>query len=263
MAIITNDLQLTGAMGNITAYKMRGSDKIIVRRKGGASKEQMKHSPAFERTRENNTEFGGCSNAGKVIRQVLFPVKHLADYNFSSTLNKLTKKIQLLDTVGERGKRSILLSRYAYLLEGFQLNKANPFDSIIRHPATCSIERKRGKATIALPELVQGINFMVPWKYAFFRFIITMGLVRDIVYRENSYSSSEQIPPPETMFTDWQPVKQSFAARSISLQFKGPGVVNDTKAIMVGIGIEMGEPITNLVMERVKYAGSAKILAVG
>ncbi len=114
-----------------------------------------------------------------------------------------------------------------------------------------------------IPELVQGINFMLPWKYAFFRFIITMGLVRDIVYRENSYSSSEQIPPPETMLTDWQPLKQSFATQSISLQFNVPDVVNDTKAIIVGIGIEMGEPITNLVMERVKYAGSAKILAIG
>ncbi len=115
----------------------------------------------------------------------------------------------------------------------------------------------------ALPELVQGINFMVPWKCAFFRFIITMGLVRDIVYEKNSYSSSEQIPSPETMLTDWQPLKQSFAEQNISLQFKVPGVVNDTKAIIVGIGIEMGEPITNLVMERVKYAGSAKILAIG
>lgn len=263
MAIITSDLQFTGTMDNITAYKMKGSDKIIVRRKGGASKEQIKHSPAFVRTRENNTEFGGCSNAGKIIRQVLFPVKHLADYNFSSTLNKLTKNIQLLDTVGERGKRSILLSRYAYLLEGFQLNKINTFDSIIRHPVTCSIERNRGKAIIALPELVRGINFMVPWKCAFFRFIITMGLVRDIVYKEGSYSCGEPIPPPEIMSTDWQPLKQSFAAQNISLQFNVPGVVNDTKAIIVGIGIEMGDPITNLVIERVKYAGSAKILAVG
>lgn len=33
MTIITNDLHLTGIMGSITAYKMRGSGKIIVRRK--------------------------------------------------------------------------------------------------------------------------------------------------------------------------------------------------------------------------------------
>lgn len=172
MAIITNDLHLTGAMSSITAYKMNGSDKIIVRRKGDASKEQMKHSPAFERTRENNTEFGGCSNADKIIRQVLSPVKRLADYNFSSTLNKLMKKIQLLDTVGERGKRSILLSRYAYLLEGFQLNKANPFDSIIRHPATCSIERKRGKSPLRFPNWCRELILWYPGNTPFFGLLL-------------------------------------------------------------------------------------------
>ena len=34
MAILTNDLHFTDTMGNIPAYKMKGSDKIIVRGKG-------------------------------------------------------------------------------------------------------------------------------------------------------------------------------------------------------------------------------------
>jgi hypothetical protein len=262
MAIVTNDLTFIGAMPGFTVYKMKGSDKIIVRRKGGASKEKIKHSPTFERTRENNTEFGGCANASKVIRNVLTPIKHLSDYNFSSTLNKLTKKIQLLDTMGERGKRSVLLARYGYLLEGFQLNKKNPFDSIIRHAAACSIDRETGRAIVDLPELVPGINFMDPWPNTIFRFIVTMGLVRDVVFKDNSYRSSEQLPLPETVCTEWASLKQTFAAQRISLQLKELSALSDTKVIMVGIGMEVGQLISNLLMEQVKYAGSAKILAV-
>jgi len=264
MAILNEGFNFTGRVGNLIAYKRKDDDKIIIRMKSaGVSKEEIRNSPAFQRTRENNAEFGACGSASKAIRRALYPVKHLADYNFTPILSKLAKGIQVLDTVGERGKRSILLSRHGHLLEGFQLNRLRPFDSIIRRPVTCSIERTTGTAIIRLPELLSGVNFMTSPKYALFRFIITMGLVPDIVHKNNSYKSGEQIPSPETVFTEWHRVKQSFEARSIPLQLKEPGALTDTKMILVAIGIEMGIPVTNQIVERIEYAGGAKILAIG
>jgi len=263
MAYFTNGIAFIGAIGNMTAYKMKGTDKIIVRSKGGASKAQIKHSPGFERTRENNTEFGGCSYASKAIRQVLFPVKHLADYNFTSTLTKLAKHIQLQDKVGDRGQRSILLSRHSYLLDGFQLNKKNTFDYVVRHPAGCFIERETGSAEIQLPALNPGFNLVAPWQYPFFRFIITFGMVADVVCKESNYQSQEKLLLPTTAHTEWQPVKQDFEAQRIVLQIRDLAELDDTKTLLVGIGIEMGMPITNEVIDVVKYAGCAKILATG
>lgn len=264
MAILTEGLNFTGTVGNLVAYKRKGDDKIVIRMKSpGASKRDIKNSPAFQRTRENNAEFGACSGASKAIRQVLYPVKHLADYNFTATLIKLTKGIQVQDTVGERGKRSILLSRYGHLLEGFLLNRLNSFDNIIRHPVVCSIDRTTGSASIKLPELMLGMNFMTSRKYALFRFIITMGLAQDIVYKDNSYVINEPIPLPETAFTKWQPVVQPFEAQHISMQLKEPGALSDNRTILMGIGIEMGVPVTNQVIERIAFSGAAKILAIG
>ncbi|MET3878885.1 hypothetical protein [Chitinophaga sp. OAE865] len=264
MAILTEGINFIGRIGNLNAYKLKGSDKIIVRKNtAGPSKADIQSSPTYQRVRENITEFGACSSASKAIRQVLYPVKHLADYNFTPTLCKLAKNIQVMDTAGERGKRSILLSRYGHLLEGFQLNRINTFDSIIRHPVACSINRETGSATIKLPALVLGINFITSRNYARFRFVATIGLVPDIVYKVNNYKSSEQTSLPEVIFTEWQSLQQSFEAQSITMQLKELNALSDTKTIMVGIGIEMGVSLSNQVVERIKHAGAAKILAVG
>ena len=59
MAKLDGTIQFTGSLQNLSFYKMRGSDKIIVRKKGGPSRKQVKHSPNFENTRHNNSEFGG------------------------------------------------------------------------------------------------------------------------------------------------------------------------------------------------------------
>lgn len=263
MAFLTNGINFTGSLGKLSAYKVRGSDKIIVRTKGGASKAQIRQSPSFARTRENNTEFTGCGYAVKSIRQVLFPVKHLADYNFTSTLVKLAKSIQLLDTTGNRGQRSIDLSRHRYLLEGFQLNRKNTFDSVLRHPVQCTIERETGTAEVQLPNLIPRLNLLLPWQYPFYRFIITFGIIPDIEFNGTSYKSVEKQPLPASAHTVWQPVKQPFPAQRIVLPLADLAVLNDASTLAVGIGIEMGTPVTDQLIERVKYVGCGKILATG
>ncbi|SEW44624.1 hypothetical protein [Chitinophaga arvensicola] len=263
MAILSGGITFTGKLGNLCAYKVKGSDKIIIRTKGGASKEQIKESPGFQRTRENNTEFAGCAYAAKAIRRQLFPLKHLADYNFTSTLTKLAKNIQLLDKVSDRGKRSIQLSHYGHLLEGFQLNQQNPFDSMLRHPVRCTVERETGSATITVPQLLPGLNLMLPWQYSFFRIIAIIGLVGDITCKKEDYSSIEKNGPPVTATTQWQSVTQPLDAQDLTLQLRDLHQLDDTKTILVGIGIEMGKPYSNKIIHPVKYAGAAKILATG
>ena len=48
MAISKSIMQLEGSIADVSMYKMHGSDKVVVRTKGGPSKNQIETKPQFE-----------------------------------------------------------------------------------------------------------------------------------------------------------------------------------------------------------------------
>ena len=52
---------MTGSISNVSFYTRRGSDKMIARSKGGASKEKIKSAPEFEGFRLQQKEWKGCT----------------------------------------------------------------------------------------------------------------------------------------------------------------------------------------------------------
>ena len=265
MAILTNGPGFTGRLQNMTAYKMNGSDKIILRAKGGASKNKVLHSPSFARTRENFTEFGGCARATRDIRLAIHPVKHLADFNFTATLNALTKKIQLMDQVNERGKRAVCISQYRYLLEGFQLNRGHTFDSVVRHPLRYTMDRETASASVQLPELVPGLNLHIPWHNPLFRFVLALGFVPDRTFSGPGYGmrNDTQHFPVATVCTSWHSVSQPAAAELNGLELGLSGGMAEENTMLLSVGVEMGVPVSAAVTDVVKRVGCGKILGVG
>ena len=59
-------IKLKGTIGDITFYKTQ--DGHLAREKGGVEASRIKNDPAFQRTRENGSEFGRAGTAGKVLR---------------------------------------------------------------------------------------------------------------------------------------------------------------------------------------------------
>ena len=57
MAIVKGFMQITGSIQGVSFYTRRGSDKVIMRTKGGATKDQIAHSPKFEKMRMQQKEF--------------------------------------------------------------------------------------------------------------------------------------------------------------------------------------------------------------
>ena len=143
MARVKNLDQITGSLKNLSFYTRKGSDQIFVRTKGGASKEKIKRSPEFENVRKSNKEFGGCSKMSKQIRLTFFGLEHVADYNLSSVLCSLAKNIQKTDTINPVGERAIRLSLFRAMLQGFNFNTTNRFDSVLRIPLQGSINREK------------------------------------------------------------------------------------------------------------------------
>jgi hypothetical protein len=259
MAQLIGEILFTGSMQNLSAYKMRGSDKIILRKKGGPSKKQIKHSPRFDLTRRNNREFGGRAQAAAHIKRILQPLLFLADYNITGPLNALLKPIQKMDTGSEWGKRNIMLTKHSRLLEGFTLNRRYLFDSIVRTPVSGMIHKEQ--AIVDIPALLPGINFIVPGNYAWYKFIAVTGLVPDLYYTEHGYfPKGERNYFPDLTYTDWLPVNTP--APTGKLIIKGiPKNKPKTCSIMLALGIAFGVMQKNNI-EPVKYVGGAKVIGV-
>ena len=144
MAVLKSLSEFEGSIGNITAYKRRDSDKTFLRTKGGVSKKRIKKDKKFERTRELNSEWGGCAKAAAMIRDLFVHHQSVADYNLSGPLTAIAKEIQMRDPSNKRGERAILFSRFGHLIEGFQLNQKNTFESGIRGNVDVQFLRAEG-----------------------------------------------------------------------------------------------------------------------
>ncbi|MET6996451.1 hypothetical protein [Chitinophaga defluvii] len=265
MAILKNALQFTGGISGLSAYTMKGSDKIILRTKGGPTKAQIKKSPNHSNTRLYISEFGGASKAASWIRYAITPVKHLNDYRYGAALTALCKHLQRLDKVSVLGERGIAVSQHRYLLEGFHLNKQHTLDHVIRHPLTYAIQRDTGAATIHIPQLQPGINLHIPWQQTHYRFIISLGVVRDCTYRaDHAYNSPDSFPALSTahLHSSWHSAEQPLEAQSFTLQLNRPEPLQDNMSVVLAFGIEMG-PVLYPNKRRKDIPGCAKIIAVG
>jgi hypothetical protein len=69
MAKQTGIIKLKGTIGGISFYKT--SDGHLAREKGGVDKNRIQNDPAFQRTRENGSEFGRAGKGGKVLRNAI------------------------------------------------------------------------------------------------------------------------------------------------------------------------------------------------
>lgn len=263
MAKLKYGIQFTGSVANLTAYTMRGTEGIVLRSKGGASRQQIRTSPAFEQVRRNNVEFSGRAVASKWIMKALWPQKALADYNTAGPLNALLKPIQELDLHSAWGQRHVQLSKAPALLAGFSLNRKNVFDSIVRTPLFFEIDTSRSVARIEVPPLLKGINFFPPGNHQLYSIVGVLGVVPDLFFNHGRYEPSSELYA-ESRFvvaeTQWSSVFENTTSQTVDLvsAFRPP----DTHAtLLLSVGIRYGALMNNGFVQQVAYAGSAKVLA--
>lgn len=123
MATYESLIKITGTVGDLVFYSLNG--KNVVRKKSGFNKKAFKKSPSYEKVRQNSSEFGHCSKAGKLIRSCIDGyIKEAGDPLLYQSFAKLMTDIKDLDTVSERGKRSVekglMTEKGIELLKAFQ-----------------------------------------------------------------------------------------------------------------------------------------------
>lgn len=265
MAKLSGTLAFTGSMGGVSAYRMRGVEKIVLRQKGGPSKQQVKNSPVFALTRRYNEECKGRMLLVKHINLAMQGVRHLYDYNYSGALAAVCQQVQAADTMNELGNRSVLLSQAGFLLEGFTINKYQPFDTVVKYPLAPTVNRASGTALISLPELVPGLHITNPKQQPLYRLVFALGLVPDIIYDE-SWKVYRPVPAAGTgsvaVHTPWYTAGENSPPQEITLQLTDYQPMQG-QSILLSAGIEYGQPKTGGYVQGTKYAGAGKVLKVG
>jgi hypothetical protein len=92
-------------------------------------------SPAFERVRENFTEFGRCSKAGKFLRRRLGNLFTVCDSFCYQRMTQLMSNIKNFDRLSPRGKRMVSIGlgtpEGKELFYNFAYNAACPLQKIV------------------------------------------------------------------------------------------------------------------------------------
>ncbi|MCG2614734.1 hypothetical protein LZZ85_10600 [Terrimonas sp. NA20] len=237
MGKLENGLQFTGTVGLFSAYRMKDSDEIRVRARRSRSGKKVKELQP--RVQENISEFMLSSYAAGAIRHCLRDIRHLATFNFTPKLTSLSRKIQKLDPVSARGQRNVLISQHPSYFAGFDLNRKNTFDSIIRHPLQYSIDPVKGIALIQLPDLIQGVSVFLPWPVPQYRVLISLNLVADQLYNEANKKECFSVMPAMAT-TDWIPSNQPRESQGFELTLPAPAVKPAMARLtyVLSIGIE-------------------------
>jgi hypothetical protein len=146
-------IKLKGTIGGITFYKT-SQDGHLAREKGGIEKSRIENDPAFQRTRENGSEFGRAGKAGKLLRTALRALLlNSADGRMVSRLTQSMVKVIQADLVSERGLRNVIDGE-AELLLGFEFNIRGKLGTSLYAPFTAAIDRVTGEITLDIPSFV-------------------------------------------------------------------------------------------------------------
>ncbi len=146
-------IKLKGTIGGITFYKT-SQDGHLAREKGGIEKSRIMNDPAFQRTRENGSEFGRAGKAGKILRTALRALLlNSSDGRVVSRLTQQMVKVIQADLISERGLRNVIDGE-AELLLGFEFNIRGKLGTSLFAPYTVAIDRVTGDMTVDIPPFI-------------------------------------------------------------------------------------------------------------
>lgn len=145
-------VKLDGTIGDITFYKSK--DGYLAREKGGVPAARIANDPAFQRTRENGSEFGRAGKAGKLLRNAIRGLlQNASDSRMVSRLTKEMVRVLQEDAVNPRGLRNVIDGE-AELLAGFDFNINGKLGTTIYAPFTPVIDRATGSLSINIAPFV-------------------------------------------------------------------------------------------------------------
>jgi hypothetical protein len=268
MAIVNGFLQMTGSIKGMSFYTPVGSDKVIMRTKGGATKYTIQNGDNFARLRLHQIEWQGCVKFGQSMKDGIGDTYRLADFNLTPVWNGMGRKILKLDTVSPVGQRFLRFSQCKQVMEGYNLNKKYPITTILRVSPLAELNRETLSATVSLPLINASTDVQNIQRLPYFRLIICLGLVSDMKYTEDDLIykyvpvNNEWNGISKSILSDWHVTSDVLQAHVLSVQFRDDKLppLTDDVTVLLSMGIEFGNVGIGGEIMPVKRAGCGKIL---
>ncbi|MDG1729437.1 MAG: hypothetical protein P8I04_06150 [Algibacter sp.] len=188
MARQTGIIKLKGTIGGISFYKT--SDGHLAREKGGVDANRIANDPAFQRTRENGSEFGRAGKGGKVLRNAIrVLLQNAKDKRVVSRLTKDLVAIVKTDTTNDRGLRTIQ-DGDLNLLEGFEFNLNGKLGATLFAAFIKAFDRVSGDATLNIAAFSPTVRIAAPVGTTHFK--VVMGASElDFVNETSTFENDE------------------------------------------------------------------------
>lgn len=176
-------IKLTGNMDGLSFYKTK--DGYMAKKESRISKDKIMNDPAFQRTRENGSEFGRAGKAGKVLRNSIRPLLLKAgDSRVTSRLTKEMLKVVKSDTTNKRGERNVSQGDLS-ILKGFEFNVHGQLNTTIYAPYTTNIDTENGEAIVNIPAFIPQESFSAPAGTTHIRMLTAVSAVN---FEEESFN---------------------------------------------------------------------------
>lgn len=216
-------IKLKGTIGDITFYKTQ--DGHLAREKGGIDASRIASDPAFQRTRENGSEFGRAGKAGKILRTALRALLlNSADGRMVSRLTQSMVRVLQADLVSERGLRNIIDGE-AELLAGFEFNIRGKLGTSLFAPFVATIDRPTGVIEVTLASFIPANMIATPSGTTHFK-IISAGAEVDFEAETFVVENSE------TAILPWDSVATAVITQTNTV------TAASTKPLFLALGVE-------------------------
>ncbi|MFD2909795.1 hypothetical protein ACFSX9_13740 [Flavobacterium ardleyense] len=221
-------IKLKGTIGDITFYKTQ--DGHLAREKGGIDASRIASDPAFQRTRENGSEFGRAGKAGKLLRTAFRPLLlNAADGRMVSRLTQSMIKVIQADLISVRGLRNVVDGE-AELLFGFEFNIRGKLGTSLYAPFVASIDRVTGEIKVDVASFVPANMLAAPSGTTHFK-IISGGAAVDFEAETFVLATSE------TAILPWD------STPTTAISQVNVVTANSTKPLFLTLGLEFYQEI--------------------
>ena len=156
------------------------------------------------------------------------------------------------------------------LKKKWYFNRITRFDSVIRIPLDCKINREKAAAIVGIPTFACSMGLSMPDKFGLFRISATFAAVTDMVLGAQKYDYE---PVHDTiglnmqfLSTDWFPRTATVPAQELifHLDIHQPNIIfNDSDTLILCVAIEFGKLDAFGNPTPVKGGGAGKVLGVG
>ena len=274
MSIVKGPIKFTGSVAGYSFYTVAGSDKVIMRTKGGPDPKKMKKHKKFAKVRLHQQEFAGAKKFSDSIRFGLGETYHLHDMNVFAKWCGMGKSIIGLDTETALGERPLMLSSYRSELENYSLNVAYPFNSVLRVTPQFEINKEAFQATVKIPVINSKMDVLNVQKLPYFRLIMSLGIVSDVIYKtviEVNREVRKYVPDlgytngySQSYTTDWFSTDDLINEQTLEVKLDRTDIEVHPADLtfLLGVGIEFGQVGVGSKTFPVKRACCGKILAV-